>query len=46
MRVIEKKKIKKLSWYKVNHFSENILFFKLLTVTAGTGKVKKKKKEY
>lgn len=44
MQVIEKKKTKKLSWYKVNRFSENILFFKLLTVTAGTGKVKKKKK--
>lgn len=33
----------KLSCNKVNRVSENILFFQLLTVIAGTGKVKKKK---
>jgi len=38
-------KKQKLTCYKVNRFSENILFFKLLTVTAGTGKVKGKKKK-
>lgn len=45
MWVIGKKKNppQKLTCYKVNSFSENILFFKLLTVIAGTRKVKKKK---
>lgn len=36
------RKKQKLTRYKVNCLSENILFFKLLTVIAGTGKSRKK----